>query len=210
MICIDRTRIAPSDFHLFLKLKEFLGGKRFGSDEELENAVTIWLNELETEECDMGILKLVDRYDKCLNVEGDYVEKTTIKLKTYITLPHCLEASQGGPDPETRAGGLSRRVRPRNKSRRPHKEGQNPETRAGGLSRKARPRNKSRRPLKEDQNPETRAGGLSRKARPRNKSRRPHKEGQTQESDFGWRVREGFFSLDNREINNSEFKHVLI
>ncbi|GBM09283.1 hypothetical protein AVEN_129823-1, partial [Araneus ventricosus] len=31
--------LAPSDFHLFLKLKEFLGGKRFGSDEELENAV---------------------------------------------------------------------------------------------------------------------------------------------------------------------------
>ncbi|GBM18427.1 hypothetical protein AVEN_72760-1 [Araneus ventricosus] len=33
--------LAPSDFHLFLKLKEFLGGKPFGSDEELENEVTI-------------------------------------------------------------------------------------------------------------------------------------------------------------------------
>ncbi|GBM67110.1 hypothetical protein AVEN_59327-1 [Araneus ventricosus] len=31
---------APSDFYLFLKLKKFLGGKRFGSDKELENAVT--------------------------------------------------------------------------------------------------------------------------------------------------------------------------
>ncbi|GBL79037.1 hypothetical protein AVEN_48988-1 [Araneus ventricosus] len=65
---------APSDFHLFLKLKEFLGGKCFGSDEELENAVTTWLNELAAEEYDMKILKLVDRYDKCLNVGGDYVE----------------------------------------------------------------------------------------------------------------------------------------
>ncbi|GBM36608.1 hypothetical protein AVEN_170776-1 [Araneus ventricosus] len=37
--------LAPRDFHLFLKLEEFLGGKRFGSDEELENAVTTWLNE---------------------------------------------------------------------------------------------------------------------------------------------------------------------
>ncbi|GBO45235.1 hypothetical protein AVEN_147203-1 [Araneus ventricosus] len=45
-----------------------MGGKRFGSDEELENAVTTWLNELETEEYDVGILKLVDRYDKCLNI----------------------------------------------------------------------------------------------------------------------------------------------
>ncbi|GBL86217.1 Histone-lysine N-methyltransferase SETMAR [Araneus ventricosus] len=67
--------LAPSDFHLCLKLKEFLGGKRFGSDEELENEVPTWLNELAAEEYDMGILKLVDRYDKCLNVGGGYVEK---------------------------------------------------------------------------------------------------------------------------------------
>ncbi|GBL85110.1 Histone-lysine N-methyltransferase SETMAR [Araneus ventricosus] len=67
--------LAHSDFHLSLKLKEFLGGKRFGSDEELENAVTTWLNELAAEEYDMGILKLVDRYNECLNVGGDYVEK---------------------------------------------------------------------------------------------------------------------------------------
>ncbi|GBL92274.1 hypothetical protein AVEN_35827-1 [Araneus ventricosus] len=52
-ICIDRTSIAPSDFHLFLKLKEFLGGKRFGSDEELENEVNTWLNKLAAEEYHM-------------------------------------------------------------------------------------------------------------------------------------------------------------
>ncbi|GBO44698.1 hypothetical protein AVEN_69109-1, partial [Araneus ventricosus] len=67
--------LSPSDFHLFLKLKEFLGGKRFGSYDELENAVTTWLNELAAEEYDMGILKLVDKYDKCSNVGGDYVER---------------------------------------------------------------------------------------------------------------------------------------
>ncbi|GBM72579.1 Histone-lysine N-methyltransferase SETMAR [Araneus ventricosus] len=67
--------LAPSDFHRFLKLRYFLGGKRFGSDKELENAVTTWLNELAAEEYDMGILKLVDRYDNFLNVGGDYVEK---------------------------------------------------------------------------------------------------------------------------------------
>ncbi|GBM61634.1 hypothetical protein AVEN_122250-1 [Araneus ventricosus] len=59
---------------VMVKLKEFLGGKRFGSDEELENAVITWLNELATEEYDTGILKLVDRYDKCLNVGGFRVE----------------------------------------------------------------------------------------------------------------------------------------
>ncbi|GBN82306.1 hypothetical protein AVEN_45583-1 [Araneus ventricosus] len=67
--------LAPSDFHCFLNLKEFLGVKRLGSDEELGSAVTTWLNELAAEEYDMGIPKLVDRYDKCLNVGGDYVEK---------------------------------------------------------------------------------------------------------------------------------------
>ncbi|KAJ4433849.1 hypothetical protein ANN_16161 [Periplaneta americana] len=67
--------LAPSDFHLFTKLKDFLGGMRFGSDEELKKTVNTWLNELAAEEYNMGILKLVNRYDKCLNVGGDYVEK---------------------------------------------------------------------------------------------------------------------------------------
>ncbi|GBM58712.1 hypothetical protein AVEN_153324-1 [Araneus ventricosus] len=67
--------LAPSDFHLFLKLKEFLGGKCFGSDEELENAVNTCFNERAAEEYNMGILKLVVRYEKCLNVGDDYVEK---------------------------------------------------------------------------------------------------------------------------------------
>ncbi|GFW65542.1 uncharacterized protein TNCV_3549651 [Trichonephila clavipes] len=36
--------LAPSNYHLFPKLTEFLNGKHFGRDEELENAVTTWLN----------------------------------------------------------------------------------------------------------------------------------------------------------------------
>ncbi|KAJ4445799.1 hypothetical protein ANN_12484, partial [Periplaneta americana] len=67
--------LAPSDFHLFTKLKDFLGGTCFGSDEELKKTVNTWLNELAAEEYNTGILKLVNRYDKCLNVGGDYVEK---------------------------------------------------------------------------------------------------------------------------------------
>ncbi|KAJ4432039.1 hypothetical protein ANN_20653, partial [Periplaneta americana] len=61
--------LAPSDFHLFTKLKDFLGGTRFGSDEELKKTVNTWLNELAAEEYNTGILKLVNRYDKCLNEE---------------------------------------------------------------------------------------------------------------------------------------------
>ncbi|KAJ4434601.1 hypothetical protein ANN_23163 [Periplaneta americana] len=71
--------LAPSDFHLFTKLKDFLGGTRFGSDEELKKTVNTWLNELAAEEYNTGILKLVNRYDKCLNVGGDYVENAVGK-----------------------------------------------------------------------------------------------------------------------------------
>jgi hypothetical protein len=66
---------APSDFHFFPKLKEFLGGRRFKNDEEVKDAVKEWLNGLAAEVYDEGIQKLVTRYDKCLNVGGDYVEK---------------------------------------------------------------------------------------------------------------------------------------
>jgi hypothetical protein len=60
---------------LFPKLKEFLGGRRFKSDEEVKDAVKEWLNGLAAAVYDERIQKLVTRYGKCLNVGGDYVEK---------------------------------------------------------------------------------------------------------------------------------------
>jgi histone-lysine N-methyltransferase SETMAR len=38
--------LAPSNFHLFPKLKEFLGGRCFKSDEEVKDAIKEWLNGL--------------------------------------------------------------------------------------------------------------------------------------------------------------------
>jgi histone-lysine N-methyltransferase SETMAR len=67
--------LAPSDFLLFPKLKEFLGGSRFKSDEEMKDAVKEWLNGLAAEVYGEDIQKLVTCYDKCLNVGGEYVEK---------------------------------------------------------------------------------------------------------------------------------------
>ena len=67
--------LAPSDFHLFLKMKEHLPGKRHADDEDLQHAVADWLNSQATVWYEEGISKLVSRYDKCLNVQGDYVEK---------------------------------------------------------------------------------------------------------------------------------------
>jgi histone-lysine N-methyltransferase SETMAR len=64
--------LAPSDFHSFPTLKEFLGGK---CDEEEQDAIKEWLNGLAAEVYDEGIQKLVTRYDKRLNGSGNYVEK---------------------------------------------------------------------------------------------------------------------------------------
>ncbi|GBM27803.1 hypothetical protein AVEN_269755-1 [Araneus ventricosus] len=50
-----------------------LGHSTLKSD-ELQNAMTSWLNSLAAEFYAERICKLVKRYDKCLNVHGDYVE----------------------------------------------------------------------------------------------------------------------------------------
>ena len=56
-------------------MKEHLAGKRHADDEDLPHAVVDWLNSQVAVWYEEGISKLVSRYDKCLNVEGDYVEK---------------------------------------------------------------------------------------------------------------------------------------
>jgi len=67
--------LAPSDFYLFSKMKEHLAGKRFTDYEYLQHAVMDWLNSQAAFWYEEGISKLVSRYDRCLNVQGDYVEK---------------------------------------------------------------------------------------------------------------------------------------
>jgi hypothetical protein len=55
--------LAPSDFHLFPKMKEFLSSKWMTTDEGL----TDWLNGLAANCSDEGIVKLVQRLHKCPN-----------------------------------------------------------------------------------------------------------------------------------------------
>jgi hypothetical protein len=56
-------------------LKEHLSGKRFASDQEMENETRYWLTNLDANVYAEGILKLLSRRDKCLSLFGDYVEK---------------------------------------------------------------------------------------------------------------------------------------
>ena len=67
--------LAPSDYHLFGRLKNALRDRRFSMDIEVREAVHKRLrDQLKTFFLE-GIRKLVDRWTKCIEKEGDYVEK---------------------------------------------------------------------------------------------------------------------------------------
>ncbi|XP_071043084.1 histone-lysine N-methyltransferase SETMAR-like [Parasteatoda tepidariorum] len=63
--------LASSDYHLFLHLS----GQRLQDDDEVKTVVMQWLRNQAADFYEEGIQKLLQRYDKCLNVEGNYVEK---------------------------------------------------------------------------------------------------------------------------------------
>ena len=67
--------LAPSDYHLFTKMKVWLATQRFHTNEERMDGVNKWLHILAAPFFDEGLQKLVSRYDKCLNVDGNCVEK---------------------------------------------------------------------------------------------------------------------------------------
>jgi transposase len=66
--------LAPSDYHLFTCLKNWLRSQRFNSNEELMEGVKKWLSSQAADFFDTGIQKLIPRY-KYLNSGSDYVEK---------------------------------------------------------------------------------------------------------------------------------------
>ncbi|KAG5320804.1 MOS1T transposase, partial [Pseudoatta argentina] len=67
--------LAPSDFYLFPKLKESLGGHHFNSNDEMNDFVKLFFKKQGTDFYKLGLSKLQNRYKKCIQVQGDYVEK---------------------------------------------------------------------------------------------------------------------------------------
>jgi hypothetical protein len=58
------------------RVKRFhLGGKRFADDEEFETEVRNWLRQQSKDFYDAHFDTLVQRWGKCINVGGGYVEK---------------------------------------------------------------------------------------------------------------------------------------
>jgi hypothetical protein len=63
--------ICPSVF----SVKNHLGGKRFADDEEVQTEVRKWLRQQSENFYAAGFDALVKRWDKCINIDGGYVEK---------------------------------------------------------------------------------------------------------------------------------------
>ncbi|GBO44719.1 hypothetical protein AVEN_114113-1, partial [Araneus ventricosus] len=65
----------PCDCHVFGKLKEHFGGRQFSNYDQIETSVLSWLQDQGAIFCRQGIVRLVERSEKCLQRLGDYVEK---------------------------------------------------------------------------------------------------------------------------------------
>jgi len=67
--------LAPSDYHLFGFVKDQLRGQHYETTEAIQKAVRQCLRMAETEFYRRGIFKLPERWEKCVQRSGDYVEK---------------------------------------------------------------------------------------------------------------------------------------
>jgi len=67
--------LAPSDFHFFPHLNKDPKGTHFTSDDEVKQAVTSWIKQRTSEFFIDGMRKLILRWRKCVERQGDYVEK---------------------------------------------------------------------------------------------------------------------------------------
>jgi len=67
--------LAPSDFYLFPKRKLFLAGQCFSWNQEVIAAVERYFADLTKNHYRDGIMVLEHRWNKCIILKGDYVEK---------------------------------------------------------------------------------------------------------------------------------------
>jgi histone-lysine N-methyltransferase SETMAR len=67
--------LAPSDYYLFRQLKLPLRGRRFSDDSELKDAVEQWFSDQPSSFFYRGLESLKTKWDKCISIKGDYIEK---------------------------------------------------------------------------------------------------------------------------------------
>ena len=67
--------LAPTDYHRFDFVKNQMRGQNYKTNEALQTAVRHCLWAAATEFYRKGIFKLPERWEKCVQRNGDYVEK---------------------------------------------------------------------------------------------------------------------------------------
>ncbi|GFO15179.1 histone-lysine N-methyltransferase SETMAR [Plakobranchus ocellatus] len=70
-----QSRPGPSDFHLFGPLKRHLGGMAFETEDDLVSELRNWFDNLDVDFFRVVINSLLSRWQKCIDLHGDYVEK---------------------------------------------------------------------------------------------------------------------------------------
>jgi len=65
----------PCDYFLFPNLKKWFGGKRFTTREQLIAETEAYFEGLDKSYYSDGLKKLENRWIKCIELKGDYVEK---------------------------------------------------------------------------------------------------------------------------------------
>ena len=67
--------LAPRDYFLFSDLKRMLAGKRYGSNQEVVAEIEAYFEAFGAACYKKGIEKLEDRYNRCIAIEGNYVDE---------------------------------------------------------------------------------------------------------------------------------------
>ena len=67
--------LAPSDYYLFPQLKKYLKGHHYDNDEEVIADVRRWCRGQPSEFFADGVSQLVKRWRRCVDRDGDYIEK---------------------------------------------------------------------------------------------------------------------------------------
>ena len=64
--------LSPCDFHIFGDLKKDIRGRRFHSDEEVQEWVRLWIQQRPTSFYKTRIDGLISQWDKCINTCDNY------------------------------------------------------------------------------------------------------------------------------------------
>ena len=67
--------LAPSDFHIFGPLKDYLRGQKFEDDDAVQTAAKTWFRQCSPDFFSNGFGNWRTRWEKYVARDGDYIEK---------------------------------------------------------------------------------------------------------------------------------------